>query len=225
MACVEQLRIEHLHHGGGGSVVIEPARLAKRSTQLKSSMVRDWLMFIVLVALGATGRWLFRDVPNFTPTAGAAVFAGLYFRSSIMAFLVPLAVMVVSNIGIQSYGNWGMLAVVYAALLFPVILTRILSRTTSNHRHLKPMGMLACGVLPSMFFFVTTNVAVWYGGEMYPPTWPGLVTCFTQAIPFYHYTLLGDLLFVGIALVSYETLASTDKSSQALPVEGYEGRT
>ena len=186
-------------------------------------MVRDWLMFFVLVALGAAGRWLFRDIPNFTPTAGVAVFAGLYFRAPIMAFLVPLAVMVVSNLGIQSYGNWGMLTVVYAALLFPVALSRVLSRTTSNRRRLRPMGMVACGVLPSIFFFIVTNFAVWYGGGLYPLTWAGFVTCFTQAIPFYHFTLLGDLLFVGIALVSYELLASTGRASQSLPVEGLEG--
>ena len=190
---------------------------------MKSSMVRDWMMFFVLVGLGAAGRWLFRDIPNFTPTVGVAVFAGLYFRSSIMAFLVPLAVMVVSNVGIQSYGNWGMLAVVYVGLLFPVALSRLLSRTTGNRRRLRPMGMLACGVLPSIFFFVITNFAVWYGGALYPMTWAGFVTCFTQAIPFYHYTLLGDLLFVGIGLLSYELLASTDRVNQTLPVEGLEG--
>ena len=190
---------------------------------MKPSMVRDWCMFFVLVGLGAAGRWLFRDIPNFTPTAGVAIFAGLCFRSSIMAFLVPLAVMVVSNVGIESYGNWGMLAVVYVALLFPVALSRLLSRSTGNRRRLRPMGMVACGVLPSIFFFIVTNFAVWIGGDLYPSTWAGLVTCFTQAIPFYHYSVLGDMLFVGIALVSYELLASTDRGNQALPVEGLEG--
>ncbi|MEC7501753.1 MAG: DUF6580 family putative transport protein [Planctomycetota bacterium] len=191
--------------------------------QLKSSTVRDWFMFFVLVGLGAAGRWLFRDIPNFTPTAGVAVFAGLYFRSPIMAFLVPLAVMVLSNVGIQSYGNWAMLAVVYAALLFPVALSRLLSRTTGNRRSLRPMGMVACGVLPSIFFFIVTNFAVWYGGGLYPSTWAGLVTCFTQAIPFYHYTLLGDLLFVGIGLLSYALIASADRANQTLSAEGLEG--
>ena len=58
---------------------------------------------------------------------------------------------------------------------------------------------------------------------MYPLTWPGFVTCFTKAIPFYRYTLLGDLLFVGIGLLSYELLASKDRANQTLPVEGLEG--
>ncbi|OUT64423.1 MAG: hypothetical protein CBB70_12505, partial [Planctomycetaceae bacterium TMED10] len=45
----------------------------KRSVHLKSSTVREWMMFIVLVAIGAAGRWLLRDIPNFTPAAGVAV--------------------------------------------------------------------------------------------------------------------------------------------------------
>ena len=53
----------------------------------------------------------------------------------------------------QAYGNWGMLAVVYAALLFPVLLSRLLSSTEGNRRRLRPLGMLGCGVFPSMFFF------------------------------------------------------------------------
>ena len=191
----------------------------KRSVHLKSSTVREWMMFIVLVAIGAAGRWLFRDIPNFTPAAGVAVFAGLYFSTPALALLTPLAVMVVSNIGLQSYGNWGMLAVVYAALLFPVFLSRVLSQSESGRRRLRPTGMLACGVLPSMFFFLLTNFAVWFGGGLYAPTPTGLLNCYIQAIPFYHYTLISDLLFIGIAILSYELIVYFDRSNQTMAVE------
>ena len=120
---------------------------------MKSATVREWMIFVVLVTVGAAGRWIFKDIPNFTPTAGIAVFAGLYFSAPALAFLAPVAVMVVSNVGLQGYGNWGMLAVVYAALLFPVLLSRLLSRTEGNRRRLRPLGMLGCGVLPLHVLF------------------------------------------------------------------------
>ncbi len=187
---------------------------------LKSPPLREWIIFFVLIAVGAAGRWMFRDIPNFTPAAGVAVFAGLYFSHSALAILAPLGVMVVSNIGLQSYGNWGMLAVVYIALLFPVLLSRGLSKIEGNRRRLRPTGMLACSVAPSMFFFLLTNFAVWIGGGLYEPTLAGLINCYVQAIPFYHYTLISDLLFIGIAILSYEWIAHFDPADHKIIIEG-----
>jgi hypothetical protein len=60
-------------------------------------------------------------------------------------------------------------------------------------------------LLSSVVFFVVTNLGVWLGGYGYAHTWDGLVECFTLAIPFFQYTLAGDLctvavLFGGFAL-------------------------
>jgi uncharacterized protein DUF6580 len=57
----------------------------------------------------------------------------------------------------------------------------------------------------SVVFFVITNFAVWAEAEMYPMTPGGLLSCYTAAIPFFHWTLLGDafyatVLFGGFAL-------------------------
>jgi hypothetical protein len=65
----------------------------------------------------------------------------------------------------------------------------------------------------SILFFVLTNFAVWaLSGDGpfplgYPKTWAGLIACYTMAIPFFHWTLLGDLtystaLFGGFALLT-----------------------
>jgi hypothetical protein len=61
-------------------------------------------------------------------------------------------------------------------------------------------------LIASVLFFVVTNFAVWAMDGMYPMTFEGLVVCFTAAIPFFHWTLLGDacfatVLFGGFALV------------------------
>ncbi|MDG2207437.1 MAG: hypothetical protein P8K78_05990 [Pirellulales bacterium] len=186
---------------------------------MKSATVREWVVFVVLVALGVLGRWAFEDVPNFTPTVGIAVFAGLYFSRPALAALAPIAVMVVSNVGLQSYGSWVMLAVVYGSLLFPVILSRVLGKTDGDRRRLRPLGMLACGVLPSAFFFATTNFAVWLGGGIYARTFSGLSECYLRAIPFYPASLVGDLVFVGAAILTYEAILHFLHTDQSVAVE------
>src|SRR5438045_743140 len=87
---------------------------------------RQFLVFGLLVTVGVAGRFLFRDIPNFTPTAAVAIFAGYYFRRGLVAALVPLAAMMLSNLALPTYQSPVVQVVVYAAMLLPVLLGRIL---------------------------------------------------------------------------------------------------
>jgi hypothetical protein len=47
-------------------------------------------------------------------------------------------------------------------------------------------------------------LGVWVSTPYYEKTGAGLAACYTAAIPFFHHTLLGDLLFVAILFGLYE---------------------
>jgi hypothetical protein len=172
-----------------------------------------------VIVIGVAGRLAFLDGPNFTPTVGIAVFAGLYFHRLALAILAPVAVMVISNLWLDAYAGWGMLLVVYAALVFPVLLSRLLSKEREGRRRLRPLGMLACGILPSVFFFVTSNFAVWLWSGAYAANLPGLTACYVRAIPFYKYSLCGDLIFVAVGIVAYEWVCLLARGRQAVATE------
>ena len=46
-------------------------------------------------------------------------------------------------------------------------------------------------LLSSMIFFIVSNFGVWVLG--YPHTFDGLMLCYTMAIPFFGYSIIGDL--------------------------------
>ena len=173
---------------------------------LASQGFRDGCLFVVLVLLGVAGRFVCLDIPNFSPTASIAVFAGFYFSRRRLAVAVPLAVMLFSNFWLDAYTTWGELLVVYGAFLFPVYLSRGLCRRRDGRFRLSPAGMATCCVAPSIVFFVTTNFAVWLFNGIYAPTVAGLVTCLVHALPFYQYTLAGDLLFTPALIGGYYLL-------------------
>ena len=50
----------------------------------------------------------------------------------------------------------------------------------------------------SVAFFAWTNFGVWLLSGMYPHTAPGLVACYTLALPFLRNSLLGDVAFSGL---------------------------
>jgi hypothetical protein len=68
----------------------------------------------------------------------------------------------------------------------------------------KVSNIFLASVSASVMFFIITNFAVWVSGIYYPKGLSGLAASYTAAIPFFHYTLLGDLFFVALMFGSYE---------------------
>ena len=56
-----------------------------------------------------------------------------------------------------------------------------------------------CGVsfLGSLQFYLISNFGVWTG-TMYPHTLAGFVTCYVRALPFFGFTLAGDVGFSAV---------------------------
>jgi hypothetical protein len=72
-----------------------------------------------------------------------------------------------------------------------------------QHRRLLPIAVAT--LVGAAMFYLVTNFGVWVTGVLYPQTAPGLLRCYTAAIPFFRNMLLGDacyvvLLFGGFAL-------------------------
>lgn len=119
-----------------------------------------------------------------------ALFGGACFASKRMAFLVPLAAMLLSDLAIGllssdlSLGLHRLIPVVYGSFAVNVLLGRWLR----GRRRLVPVALAT--LAGSIQFFVVTNFACWL--LWYPHTPAGLTACYIAALPFFHNTLLGD---------------------------------
>jgi hypothetical protein len=160
-----------------------------------------------MILLAALSR-LIPHPPNFTPIGAMALFGGACFANRRIAFVVPLAAMLLSDLAIgllsgdMSLGLHRLIPVVYGSFGLIVCLGFWLRK----HRAVLPVAGAA--LAGSVLFFVLTNFGVWALGSWYPKTWEGLVACYVAAIPFFHNTLLGDavydtVLFGGFALAQY----------------------
>ncbi|MDB2493583.1 hypothetical protein N9X15_05445 [Flavobacteriaceae bacterium] len=144
------------------------------------------IVIIAFMLLAVLFR-LLPHLPNFTPITAIALFGGLYFSNKSMAYLVPLFIMVLSDLFL---GFHTISIVVYAAFL---LVSFIGTRTK------KPS--LFTILLSSISFFIITNFGVWLIG--YPKTWTGLVECYTLAIPFFRNSLLGDFFYSGVTILGF----------------------
>jgi hypothetical protein len=149
-------------------------------------LTKKQIVIIAFMLLAVLFR-LLPHLPNFTPITAIALFGGLYFSNKSMAYLVPLFIMVLSDLFL---GFHTISIVVYAAFL---LVSFIGTRTK------KPSVFTI--LLSGISFFIITNFGVWLIG--YPKTWTGLVECYTLAIPFFRNSLLGDFFYSGVMILGF----------------------
>jgi hypothetical protein len=152
------------------------------------------LLTLTVMVLAAALIRLLPHPPNFAPIAAMALFGGAYFANKKLAFLIPLAALFFTDAII---GFHYLVPAVYIS--FALIVAIGLFVQTINVKNI-----FLASVSASVSFFVLTNFAEWMFGVMYPKTAAGLAMCFTAAIPFFHYTLIGDLFFVSVMFGAFE---------------------
>jgi hypothetical protein len=77
--------------------------------------------------------------------------------------------------------------------------------------------LLGVVVASSLLFFVATNFAVWYFGSLYTHDASGLFECYIAAIPFFKFTLLGDLMWTAVLFGGYALSRVGLKSFELTP--------
>ena len=152
------------------------------------------LVLITIVLLAAFTR-LIPHWPNFTAIGAVALFGGAYFDKKHLSFVVPFIALFVTDLILGFHSTmW--------AVYFSFALIVMIGFNLRSKRRIVTVGVSA--VTASVLFFLITNFAVWLSSPMYPPTIAGLIESYVLAIPFFHYTLLGDLFYVGVIFGIYE---------------------
>ena len=163
-------------------------------------MKNKTLLIGLIILIGAFSR-LIPHPPNFTAIGAMSILGGIYFGKKYLAFILPLFAMLISDIII---GNINM--TVYLAFLMIVPLGIIVRNKISN------FSLFKTSINASLMFFLITNFFAWINsspldGVYYcPPNFMGLIKCYTQAIPFFFNTLLGDLFFCFSLFGLYEII-------------------
>ncbi len=159
--------------------------------------LQDLLVFALLVAIGVAGRWG-QPAWEFTPTAAAAIFAGLYFSRVMIAVLVPISILAVSDLILPAYDSIPVMIATYAVMIVPVWFGRL--QRGEQRRWLALSRWALFGILPATIFYLVTNFAVWAFQSSYEKSLAGLVQCYVAAVPFFRWMLAGDVFYLALLL-------------------------
>ena len=145
-----------------------------------------------MIVLAVASR-LLPHPPNFAPITGIALFAAVKLNKKIIAILVPLFCLFITDLILGL--SWINLFV-YAAF-------GMISWIGMRQKKVSIPTVLGS----SLLFFVVSNFGVWL--LYYPATLEGLIACFTLAIPFFGNTIAGDLVYTAVLFYGFSAIKNT----------------
>ena len=166
---------------------------------------------VLLAGFRVLRAGLLPELPNFSPLSAVAFCGGL-FLPGILAWIVPISVLVVSDLALAMLIGYPAFSsaqfVSWACILAVVGIGRLLSKASfSTPRFFS--ALIGSGLL----FYLVTNTAAWIGNPSYPRGLGGLWMSLTTGLPgfppswiFYRNALVSDLIF-GALLVAVWSLA------------------
>ena len=156
------------------------------------SLNKEYTLILSMIVLAVASR-LLPHPPNFAPITGIALFAAAKLNKKIIAFLVPLLCLFITDlilglswINLFVYASFGMISWIGMQQ------KKISIRTVLGS---------------SLLFFFVSNLGVWV--LYYPISLEGLITCFTLAIPFFGNTIAGDLVYTAVLFFSFSAIKNT----------------
>ncbi len=155
-----------------------------------------------IIVLAALSRF-FPHPFNFTPIAAIALFGGAYFANRWLAFILPMAAMLISdtmNELLTGHGFHSGMPVVYGSFALVTLLGIFALQKVSV------LKVIGTALASSLIFFLITNFAFLYPEAPvadpllgnYPHNWTGIIASYKAGLPFLKNQILGDLFFSGV---------------------------
>src|SRR6187401_2111930 len=171
------------------------------------------VLFILILACALSRVWDSRPM-GFAPQIAMALFAGSISKDKRFAFLFPVLSLFISDLLYQFLYSQGLSTIKgfysgqWQNYLLIASITSIGFFINKNK-----IGQIFVGSLAgAVYFFMITNFMVWIGGgwdinnQPYPRSFSGLMLCYSEALPFFKWSLLSTLIFNGVFFCSYYLL-------------------
>ena len=174
------------------------------------------VLFILILACALYRVWDSRPM-GFAPQIAMALFAGSVSKDKRFAFLFPVLSLFISDLLYQFLYSQGLSTIKgfysgqWQNYLLIASITVIGFFINKNRISQIFIGSLAGAI----YFFLISNLLVWIGGgwdinnQPYPRSFSGLMLCYTEAMPFFKWSVLSTLLFNGIFFGSFYLLGKS----------------
>jgi len=154
----------------------------------------SFFLIIGLIVLAAFSR-LIPHLDNFTPVFAIALFG-----------IVPVLALWLSDLLLNStiYASYETSLLTGYQLWTFLSLALIVIAGYFMLRKISFKNIFGSAFVAAIIFFLVSNFGVWASGTMYPMNIGGLINCYIAGIPFFHWTLLSNIFYLGLMVGVYE---------------------
>jgi hypothetical protein len=148
----------------------------------------------------------FKVIANFSGVGAVFLFGGAYFKNRWTAFLLPILVLFVSDLGLvltmgKSYGFYEGWYYTYAPLILIALIARLVIANRINIKN-----VLGASLIGVFIHWIVSDYGVWLGSTVYPQTFAGFCACLVAAIPYELNFLYGTVAYSAIMFAAFEGL-------------------
>ena len=163
------------------------------------------ILLLLVIACALYRVWDGRPM-GFAPQIAMCLFAGSVIRDKKIAFLFPVLSMLISDLLYQLLYAQGLTAIkgFYSGQFANYLLIASIAIIGFFINKNKLTHILGGSFAGAVYFFLVSNFMVWYGGgldinnQVYERSASGLILCYTEALPFFYWSLAATLIFNGI---------------------------
>jgi hypothetical protein len=168
------------------------------------------ILFVLILACALYRVWDGRPM-GFAPQIAMALFAGSVCKEKRFAFLFPVFSLFISDLLYQFLYSQGLTTIkgFYSGQWENYLLIASIT-VIGFFINKNKIGQIFIGSLAgAAYFFLISNFMVWIGGgwdinnQPYPRSFNGLLICYSEALPFFKWSLLSTLLFNGVFFGGY----------------------
>jgi hypothetical protein len=149
---------------------------------------------------------------SYTPVGAICLFAGAYFNRKWWAYVLPLAMLFVSDLIINGYIYEGKYGLIYDGWYYTyAVMAGIILIGSFLLRKVNIKNILVSSVASTLLFWLVLDFIVWAGGGMNIITemplsrdFTGLVQCYAQGLPFAKNFFLGTAVYSTFLFGVYE---------------------
>ena len=174
------------------------------------------VLFILILACALYRVWDSRPM-GFAPQIAMALFAGSVSKDKRFAFLFPILSLFISDLLYQILYIQGLSTIkgFYSGQWQNYLLIASIT-VIGFFINKNKIGQIFIGSLGgAVYFFLISNFMVWIGGgwdinnQPYPRSFSGLMLCYTEALPFFKWSVLSTFIFNGIFFGSFYLLGKS----------------
>jgi len=174
------------------------------------------ILFILILACSLYRVWDGRPM-GFAPQIAMALFAGSVSKDKRFAFLFPILSLFISDLLYQFLYSQGLSTIKgfysdqwqnYLLIASITVIGFFINKAKIGQIFIGSFG-------GAVYFFLISNFLVWVGGgwdinnQPYPRSFNGLILCYSEALPFFKWSLLSTLLFNGVFFGGYYLAGKT----------------